>query len=111
MPFMIKRITTPVQANFHLEKGDLLVFHLSKYNCIYVVKDFIKKDNYEIALVPVFGETKIYEGPYGFVKKMIEEYDFIAIDRASIDARRPGYFDKFYHFINSIFTMLFGKKH
>ena len=110
MPFKIKRITTPVQANFHLEKGDLLVFHLSKYKCIYVIKDFIKEDNYEVALVPAFGETEIYEGTYDSVIKMTEEYSFIAIDRASIENRKPGLIDKLYHSINSVFMVLFSKK-
>ncbi len=87
-------IKTPVQANFHLNQGEVLVSPISRFKSAYIIKDNEKHDNYELALVPSFGIPELYEGDFKAIKRIIAEYEFFVLKGALLSKRKIGLFDR-----------------
>lgn len=94
LPKSYNIIKTPVQAAFHLNKGEVLTLPVTWFVSIFIMKDEGKDDSYEVALVPLFGKAQLFEGDFKAVSGMIEEYDFFVIKGATLQKRKLSIWDK-----------------
>lgn len=87
-------VKTPIQASFHLDRGASLVMFLDNKDSIIITKDQDKEDHYDLALIPALGRSKLFDGNFDAVSKMLEEYEFYATDKAELVEKKPSFLDK-----------------
>ncbi len=71
------KVTSYVQAKFHLDRNEILVYPVNWFKTIYVRKDDV--DSIELAIVPKFGSASMFEGDFKALENMMKEYAFYVV--------------------------------
>lgn len=100
------KIKTPMQANFHLNQGEVLALDISRTECVYISKDNEADNNYNLAIVPKFGLAKQYEGDFQAVSEIVKEYEFYVVKGAYLTERKISALDKIFNKLQ----LLLGRK-
>ena len=103
IPDHCKSIKTHVQAGFHLDRGATLALPISKTASIFIKKSQEDDNLYDLALVPLFGMSKLYVGDFASVCKMVDDYEFMVLEGRLVD-KTPSIFDKFFTLLQWLLT-------
>lgn len=94
IPKDFQRVSTSVQASFHLDRGSSLVMFGDDSSNVIITKNQETEDSYDLFLVPPVGKSKIFEGNLDAVYAMVEEYPFYATEQSILVEKKPSLLDK-----------------
>jgi hypothetical protein len=81
-------IKSPVQAHFHLDRGELISIAVDMFRTIHIKKNTEKENTYDLAIVPVYGKSKLFVGNADAVNEIVSKYNFIVLKGATLEVKK-----------------------
>ncbi len=113
LPSNYSKVAMPLQAEFHLNNGEVLVHPISIWKSMFIRKkdpDDVEKssekeaqDYYEFVIIPLLGKSSVYVGNLKAVLIMVEEFEFFVLKGSYLKHREPRIIDRISNKFNSIF--------
>lgn len=103
IPSTYTKVTGFVQAEFHFNNNKLLGLPVTWFHMVYLRK--IEENSYELAVIPLFGKARVYDGDAESVKGMLSEYTFCVMGDASLwIEKKPSFLDKIVNSLGTLFS-------
>ncbi len=104
IPSGYTKVTTRVQAKFHLDNNEILALPINVLKSMYIKKNLDVEGTFELAMIPLVGKAVIYVGELKDVYELIDRYEFYLIRGASLRPKDPHVLDRVVDWFSRIFV-------
>ncbi len=94
LPKNYSKVTSFVQAEFHLNNGEVLVSPVSIFKSLFIRKHFEEDDLYEVVLIPMIGKSTAWGCKREAVRIITEEFSFFVLKGSVLKVMEQGSMSK-----------------